>query len=291
MARTVIFTDSTVDLPDDIIVANDIRVVPQYVTLDGDSLQDGISVKPGDIYEYVKRTGKTPKTATTTSVDFAAAFSPVIAEGDEIVFIGISEKLSATVHQAQLAAIECAGHDGGTDSVIRVLDGRSLSTGTALSVLKACEYARNGMSADEISSELAAYTPRVRASFVLDSLQFLYYGGRCSALQSIGASLLKIKPRIEVIGGEMRPGEKYRGSLVHVARQFAQNILKGTDKIDPDRVFITYSEGTDQAVISAVRDEVYCANCFREVIETVAGCVITCHCGRNAIGLLYAEKG
>ncbi|MDR1570274.1 MAG: DegV family protein [Oscillospiraceae bacterium] len=284
MARTIIMADSTVDLPRSMLDDYGIIIIPLYVTLDGASLQDGVNITPEDMYAYIAKTNKIPKTSAATIVDFTTAFEPHIAAGNEIVYIGISEKISATVTQAQIAAKELSAQR------IHVVDGRSLSTGTALSVLKASELAREGKSAAEIESRLMEFIPRVRTSFVLDTLTYLYYGGRCSAIQTVGAKLLKIKPRIDMIDGEMSPTEKYRGSISHAARQYTLSILKNVDRIDPERAFITYTQGTDASIIAAVREEVERVNHFKEIIETVAGCVITNHCGRDTIGLLYLER-
>ncbi|MDR1263150.1 MAG: DegV family protein [Oscillospiraceae bacterium] len=289
MPNVKILADSTCDLTSDLVKRYNIGVIPLYVTLDKDSLQDGVQVTPHDLYAYFERTKNTPKTSTPTIGDFAAFFEPYVKAGQEIVFIGISELMSATVNNARAAAAEFPG------AKIRCVNSQSLSTGVGMTVLTACELAEQGMGADQIEQTLGASVTRVRASFVLDTLTYLYHGGRCSAVQNIGAMLLKIKPRIQVVNGAMTPTERYRGAFSSVARQYAQSVL-GAGKPDvlrriaPKRVFITYTVDTDRIAIDAVREEVENANYFSEILETTAGCVITSHCGPNTIGVLYLEK-
>ncbi|MDR1600360.1 MAG: DegV family protein [Oscillospiraceae bacterium] len=289
MGKVKVLTDSTCDLTADIVSRYNIGVIPLYVTLDKDSLRDGEQVSPRDLYAYFDQTKRTPKTSTPTIGDFVARFEPYARDGQEIVFVGISEAMSTTVNNARAAAAEFPG------AVIRCVNSRSLSTGVGLMVIAACELAERGFGAERIEAELIGMAPRVRASFVLDTLTYLYYGGRCSAVQSIGSMLLRIKPRIEVVNGEMAPTEKYRGSFANVARQYAQSALgaakpESIQRIDPKRVFITYTADTEQAAVDAVREEVEALRYFDEVIETRAGCVITSHCGQNTIGVLFVEK-
>ncbi|GHU69576.1 DegV domain-containing protein [Clostridia bacterium] len=289
MANVKILADSTCDLTSDLIKRYNIGVIPLYVTLDKDSLQDGVQVTPRDLYEYFDRTKKTPKTSTPTIVDFVGIFEPYVRQGQEIVFVGISEAMSGTVNNARLAAAEFP------DAKIRCVNSKSLSTGVGLQVLAACEMAEQGLDAEQIEAALLELVPRVHASFVPDSLTYLYHGGRCSAVQSIGSMLLKIKPRIEVVGGEMKPTEKYRGTYASVARQYAQSVL-GTaqpgyiERIEPKRVFVTSSLDTDQTAIDVALEEIENLHYFKEVIQTQAGCIITSHCGPNTLGILYEEK-
>ncbi|GHU69658.1 degV domain-containing protein [Clostridia bacterium] len=285
MARVKILADSTSDLTSDLIKRYNIGIVPLYITLDSDSLMDGIQAHPRDLYEYFDRTKKPPKTSAPTIGDFVAIFEPLVKAGDEIVFIGISEAMSTTLNSARTAAAEFPGHP------IYCVNSQSLSSGIGELVLAACDLANEGRSAAEIAKALTDVIPRVRASFVLDTLTYLYYGGRCSAVQNISAMLLKIKPRIDVIHGELSPTEKYRGGYVSVARQYAQSVLaNAVGRIDPKRVFLTSTLDTDPAALDAVREEITNLHYFDEVIENQAGCVITSHCGQNTLGVLFIDK-
>ena len=284
MKPVKIISDSTCDLSEALIKKYDIQIVPLYVTLGQESLADGVTVTPGDIYRYFEQTKQTPKTAAATVEDFHAAFEPYAKEGRDIVFIGISSKMSATVGQAQLAANDFP------DIRIRCIDSQNLSSGIGLSVLAACELAEQGLTADAIHAQIMDRVARVRSSFVIDTMTFLYHGGRCSAVKAYGATLLKIKPQISVTDGSMHPSEKFRGGIAHVARQYAERALANLPSIDPRRVFITYTQDTDEAVIRAVREVLDAKAYFEEVLETTAGCVITSHCGRNVIGVLYTLK-
>lgn len=285
MQPVKILSDSTCDLSSDLLKAFDIHTVPLYVTLGEKSLKDGITITPHQIYEHYEATKKTPKTAASTLADFYQFFEPYADAGQDIVYIGISEEMSSTVQNARVAAREFP------NVTIRCVDSRSLSTGIGLLVLKACDMAREGASADTIADALEATAPRVSASFVVDDVSFLYHGGRCSAVQAFGASLFSLKPQIVVKDGKMSPAEKFRGSIQRVAKLYAEQALRDVHRIDPTRVFITYSPETDAAVVQAVREAVESKRYFKNIYQTEAGCVITSHCGRNTIGVLYVEKG
>ncbi|MEG0767865.1 MAG: DegV family protein, partial [Clostridia bacterium] len=207
-----------------------------------------------------------------------------VEKGCDIVYIGISSEMSGTVQNARMAAREYP------QATIRCVDSRSLSTGIGLQVLMACDLAAEGKSANEIADTLECKTERVRASFVVDQMSFLYYGGRCSAVQAFGASLLNLRPQISVKDGRMYPTGKYRGNITRVARIYAEHALHDISRIVPKRVFITYSQDTDAAVVQAVRDVVTSKKYFEQILETEAGCVVTSHCGRNCIGVLFMEK-
>lgn len=278
-----IFADSTCDLSADLVEKYGITIIPLYVTLGEDSYKDGVDGTPDMIYEHFDRTQQTPKTAAPTLGDFMEKFAPAVANGDEIVFIGISGQMSACVSGALLAAQEFPG------AVIEAVDSQNLSTGIGLVVIKAAEMAAQGKGAAEIAARLREIVPKVRASFVIDTLTYLYRGGRCSALQAFGANALRLKPKIMVENGRMGTGEKYRGKIVKCAKKYARDIIAGIKKADADRVFITSSR-CDPEIIRVVDETVRAAGIFTEILHTTAGCVITSHCGPNTIGVLYIEQ-
>ena len=187
------------------------------------------------------------------------------------------------MQSAKIAAEEFINID------IRVVDSRNLSTGIGHLVLIAAELAQEGLSAEEIEVKLNETIPKVRASFFIDTLTFLYRGGRCSALAAFGANSLKIKPQIIVQDGRMKTGAKFRGSTMKVCANYANTVLKDIKKIDPKRVFITHSP-TDTKIAELAFDIVKSKDYFNQIEITEAGCVITSHCGANTLGILYIEK-
>lgn len=283
MPTVKIVADSTCDLGEALIREYDIAIAPLYVTFDGKSYKDGVEVTAPELLDYCERTKQTPKTSATSAADFYELFLPYVQEGRDIVFIGISAQMSAEVQNARMAAMEFP------DSTIRCVDSENLSTGIGLLVLEAAERAQQGMGADQIADEIEALRDKVSASFVLDTLTYLHRGGRCSGLMAFGAAMLNIKPQITVSGGKMAPTEKFRGKIHRVVRRYIDGQLAQIDRIDPKRVFITYTSFSDEEVapiVEAVRARGY----FEQVYTTTAGSVISGHCGPHTLGILFIEK-
>ncbi|MDR0670691.1 MAG: DegV family protein, partial [Oscillospiraceae bacterium] len=260
-----IIADSTCDLSPEMLARLDVSVVPLYVTLDDKSYRDGLDLTPEGIYRFFAETRRTPRTSAVSVWDFLQIMTPLAAEGREIVYISISSDLSTSFQNAEIAARECP------PTRIRVVDSRSLSTGVGLLVLKAVRMAREGCSADEIADELIRLRGCVRAGFLVDSIEFLHRGGRCNALEALGANLLKLRPSLALTGGRIEPGAKYRGSLPDCLRKYTLGVLAGMRRPDPFCAFITHTK-IDPALVDMVRKLVADTGHFREILETTAGC-------------------
>ncbi len=194
MSRIKITGDSTIDLSKELMEKYDVDTVPLYINMGEESFQDGVTVTPSDIYAYVARTGTLPKTAAPSVGDYLEFFSALKKEYDEIIHFNISSEFSSAHQNALVAAQEIGG--------VYPVDSRNLSTGTGLLVLEACEMAQNGMDADEISLEIDRLIPKVEASFVINRLDYLAKGGRCSSLVAMGANVLHLRPMILVKEGK-----------------------------------------------------------------------------------------
>ena len=280
--KVKIISDSTCDLSKELIEKYDIAILPLYVTLNDETKKDGIEVNPEDIYEYVEKSGKLPTTSAGNIGDYLDVFKTWREQGYEIVHFNISGDFSSSYRNACLAAEEIDG--------VEVVDSRNLSTGQGLVVLHGAEMAMNGASAKEIAQSCREMTSKVEASFVVDSIDYLFKGGRCSALAAFGANLLKLKPCIEVTDGKMNPGKKYRGNISKVMVNYVADVLNGRDDIDKKRVFITHTK-CDKEDVEAVRAKIMelCPD-FEEILETTAGCTITTQCGPNTLGVLFVRK-
>lgn len=278
-----IIADSTCDLTNELIKKYDIDIIPLHVILGNEAFKDGVDIKAEEVIEWSDKTGSTPKTSAPSVEAFQKIFNKYADEKRDIVLITISGDFSGTLQSAQIAKESIEGVD------IRIVDSRNLSSGIGHLVLIAAELSMSGASAAEIESRLIETAPKVRASFFIDTLTFLYRGGRCSALQAFGANSLKIKPQIVVEDGKMKTGAKFRGSTMKVCQNYADNVLENLDKIDPKRVFITHSP-TDTKIVELAYDIVKSKNYFEEILITEAGCVITSHCGKSTLGILYIEK-
>lgn len=280
--KVKIISDSTCDLSKGLLEKYEISIVPLYVVMNDETKRDGLEVTPEDIYSYVDKNGKLPSTSAANIGDYLDVFKFWREQGYEIVHFDISSDFSSTYHNACMAAEEVGG--------VYVVDSRNLSTGQGLAVLHGAEMARDGKSAKEIYEECTALTSKIEASFVVDSIDYLYKGGRCSALAAFGANLLKLKPCIEVKDGKMNPGKKYRGNISRVMLNYVEERLRDRDDIDKSRIFITHTKCSEEDV-EAVRQKILeiCPD-FKEILETTAGCTVTTHCGPNTLGILFIRK-
>ena len=284
MPSVKIFADSTCDLTKEQVQGNDIAIIPLYVVMDGRSYRDGIDVTSADIYRYAEKTKQTPTTAAASENDFIQAFTPYADAGTDIVYICIPDVLSASMGNALIAAKSITG------SRIFVVDSRAVSTGTGLTVLAAAQWARQGLDAADIARKAERATQLQRTSFIIDSLTYLYRGGRCTALQAMGVNMLNITPEIIATPeGKLTVGRKFRGSLLRSARRYVADIINHLDDIDPKRIFITHSP-CEEGVVEHVRAALEATGYFEEIYETDVGCVIGSHCGPNAVGVLYCLK-
>ena len=279
--RYQITSDSTCDLSPEQLEKYNIRLLPLYVDMDGRTLRDGVDVKPDDIYAHVAAGGGLPKTAAVNMADYVRAFTELSAKNDFVILVCISMDFSCCYQNAKLAAADF-------DNVY-VVDSRNLSTGHGLVVLEAERMAREGMEPEAIVAALEALTGRVEASFILDRLDYMKMGGRCSAVTLLGANLLRLRPCIEVRDGKMGVGKKYRGSFEKCLVQYITDKLSGRTDLELRRVFITHSGLPEQTVQKAV-ETVQSLQKFEEIDVTRAGCTVSSHCGPGTIGVLFIRK-
>ncbi len=275
-----ICTDSCVDINKDQIEENDIAVFPLSVILDDKEYLDGVNISPKDIFDYVSRTGNLPKTAARSIEDFKAFFQELLKDGDEVIYMGISSKLSSAYNYA-LQAKEELNNDR-----LHIVDSKSLSTGIGLLVLYACSLVREGKSCEEICKIIENQAMHNQTSFVVDTLDYLYKGGRCSAMARFGANLLKIKPRLELVDGKIENTGKYMGKFNSVVYKYIDDMLSLHSNVKKDLCFITHTCQDDNFVQEVV-DYVKSKNVFDKVVSSRAGATITCHCGENTLGILY----
>lgn len=279
--KILIASDSTTDLGEELISKYGIKIIPLGVTVGGKTYTDGVDINPDMIYDNYNKTGELPKTSAANIAQFEDAFREYTQQGYSIVVFTISSDMSSTFSNARLAAESF-------DNVY-VVDTRNLSTGGGLLVIKAAELAEEGKSAEEIANTCRELANNVDASFVIDSLEFLYKGGRCSAVAAAGATVLGLKPCIGVKGGKMGVGKKYRGKFEKVLPTYISDRLGDGSGIYKDHVFITHA-GCDPEIYEACAERVRALGVFKEVHITRAGCTISSHCGRNTLGVLFIRE-
>lgn len=281
MSNIVITCDSTSDLSAELYERYGIKVLPLGVTLGDKAFKDGVDITPDEIYAHHSKTGELPKTTAANMDECLNFFKQFTDEGKTVIHFSISSSMSSTFNNARLAAMELEN--------VYAIDSMSLSTGEGLLVITAAEMAQQGMAAEDIVAKIEELKPCVDASFVIDNLEYLHKGGRCSAVAMLGANLLKLKPCIVVKDGAMGVEKKYRGRYADVLKEYVKERVGNGEDIYLDRVFVTHA-GCDPEIVEMVINEVKAAADFKEVLLTRAGCTVSSHCGANTLGVLFIRK-
>ena len=276
-----ILSDSTCDLTQDLLNKYDISLVPLSIIKDGKDYKDGVTITPAEIFAHVAAGGALCSTSAVSIGEYTDVFTRYAADYDGIIQINIGSGFSACYQNACLAA--------GDFPNVRVIDSRNLSTGQGLVVLKACELAADCQDLDALAEQLREFTEKVEASFLVDKLDYLVKGGRCSSAAALGANLLNLKPCIEVRDGKMTVVKKYRGNYSKCLATYAKERLADREDIDRTHLFVTQTEISLDSYRS-VMDNVAAYGRFRNVYETVAGCTVSCHCGPGTLGVLFVRK-
>lgn len=282
MNGIAITSDSTCDLSVQQIRDNEIGIMPLSVMLGDKSFRDGVDIVPADIFRFFEETGELPKTAAPSVKEYEDFFRPYVEAGETLIHFNISSKASGSNGFAQTAAKAFGGK-------VIVVDSHALSTGQGLLVMKACDLRKEGKSAEEIAETVNSLRDKVNTSFIPDTLLYLYKGGRCSTLSYYGAKVLSIHPMIAMKEGQLYPKKKYIGKMSRCLKNYVHDLAEEYPQYDRTRCFITHSNA-DAELVESAKQLVKDLFSFDEVTETVAGSVITGHCGRNTIGVLFISK-
>lgn len=282
MKQVAITTDSASDL-NELFKARYIGEFSLYVMLGDDQYLDDVDIKPTDIFDYYDKNKVLPKTAARSIEDFYEYFKSFTDAGREVVHIAISSQISSTYEYAHTAAQRLQG--------VYVVDGLSLSSGTGLLALTAADLRDEGNDAETIVKTLEKRKSSVQASFMINTLEFLYKGGRCSGLSAFFGKMLSIKPSLQLIDGKITVARKYMGSFEKNILKYVDATLQKYDTPDKKYIFITHTFA-DPTVVAAVRKKLLDYGFADENIhETIAGSTITSHCGKSTLGILYINDG
>ena len=281
MPKIKITCDSTCDLSSELCERYHISVIPMCVALGERICRDGVDVKPEELFAYVEETGKLPTTAAISVGEYGDFFRSFVEAGYEVVHISLSSELSSSHQNACIAGEELGS--------VFVVDSRSLSTGSGHLVILGAELASAGYDGAYIAKALDEMKGNLDVSFVLQTLDYLHKGGRCSGVARFGANMLKLRPEIVMGNGKLHVGKKYRGSMEKTILDYVRERLENAGRISYDRIFVTHS-GVPREIVDKVIALVKELRPFEEVIETVAGSTISCHCGPNCLGVLFFRK-
>ena len=276
-----ILSDSTCDLSQQQLAQNDITLVPLTVVKGDEQFKDGVTITPADIFAHVANGGDLCSTSANSVGEYEEIFQEYAPKNDGVLLITIGSGFSSCYQNACIAAEEFDN--------VKVVDSRNLSTGQGLVVLEACRLAKECASLEELHEKVQAFTEKVEASFLVDKLNYLAKGGRCSAVAALGANLLNLKPCIDVKEGKMGVSKKYRGKYHKCLADYVKERLADREDIRRDVLFVTKTSVSDEeyaAVMAAVKEY----GNFETVYETTAGCTVSCHCGPGTLGVLFVRK-
>ena len=279
--RIKIVSDSTCDLSDELLSMYDITILPVHVLKGGISYLDGIEISTWNVFEHVNSGGEICTTSAINIAEFQEYLNEVSSQYSAVIILTIGSGFSSCFQNAQIAAQKYTN--------VYVIDTRNLSSGQGLAVLEAARLAQLGFSAKEICTCLNKTVNWIDASFILDRLDYMKKGGRCSSVTLLGANMLHIKPCIEVVDGAMKVTRKYRGSFSKVIYQYTKDRLAQCKGVRTDRVFIVHPDAEPDA-IEAARCALMEDGRFEKIDVIRAGCTVACHCGPNTLGVMFLRK-
>lgn len=275
--KIAISAESTIDLPKELLNKYNIKIIPFMVILGDEEFQDGV-ITSKEIFAFAEEKKILPKTAAINQEQYREYFSNILKDYDAVIHMSLSSEISSTCSHAQEVANEM-------DNVF-VVDTKSLSTGIALLAIYASDLVEEGkFSAQEIFEKVSERVNSVQASFVIKKLDYLYKGGRCSALSYFGANLLQIRPQILLQKGKMGVHKKYHGKMEKVIQKYCNDVLEEFNTPDLTTAFVTYTTASPEMIETAKND--LKEKGFKNIIETTAGATISSHCGENTLGILY----
>ena len=276
-----ILADSTCDLSADLLERYNITRIPLTVIKGNDQFKDGVTITPADIFAHVAAGGDLCSTAAVSIGEYEDMFEQFNADYDGIILVTIGSGFSACYQNATVAAEDYPK--------VRVIDSQNLTTGQGLVVLKACQLAETATDLDVLADELRAFTEKIESSFLVEKLDYLVKGGRCSSAAALGANLLNLKPCIEVKDGKMAVVKKYRGNYSKCLVNYVKERLEGRTDIDQNTLFVTKTVISEECH-AAVMEAVHTYGHFENIYETTAGCTVSCHCGPGTLGILFVRK-
>ncbi|MBO4360700.1 MAG: DegV family protein [Eubacteriaceae bacterium] len=276
-----LLADSACDLPADLAAENDIHVIPIVIIKGNEIFRDDVDITRDDIFSYYEEEHRLCTTSALSEYDYIAEFEKFASDYDHVIYICLGSAISSMYSNA----VKAASHF----SNVHVVDSQNLTTGAGLLALRAADYIRMGLKPGEILSLLRGLVPKIRTSFIINDLDYLVTGGRCSSAAAMGANLLKLKPSIVLSDGVMKVGKKYKGSLEKCVAGYADDVLRDTSSMLPDKIFITYSSVSEE-LVQQVRRKIEDTGHFKNILMSHTGSTVCCHCGPGTLGIIYVSK-
>ena len=279
MKPYILSADSTLDMPEELLKLYDIRPIASYVTMGDNTVDDWPELTQQELLDYVKTSGQLAKTSAANPGDYEAWFRKLTAEGRPVIHVSKSSGVSSCYQNACMAAREVGN--------VWVVDSKSLAGGTSLTILAALRTDLKDPA--EVAAYMEAFRDRVEGSFIIETLEFLYKGGRCSALAAMGANILKLRPEILFDNGTMRLGKKYRGVYRKCVYQYLEDQIAKLPNYETELVYLNHTI-QDPAFLEELKSWVREKTNCRQLIEYPASSAISTHCGPNTVGLFFVRK-
>jgi len=274
-----ILTDSTSDIPRDLCKKYHIGVIPMYIQFKGKTYMDGEDIDPQSLFEQVQETGIYPTTSAPSPEDFHKFFD----RPGPSIYIGVSSKLSTTFQNAQLA------HRHLRDKTLDLIDSLSISTAYGQAVLKAAEWRNKGMGFAELGHRIREFIKKSRGIFILDCLDYLFHGGRCSMIEHFVSSLLKIHPFLHILpNGILGVKQKVRGERIRAVKVLRSFFLEQLMTYNIKEVILTHLDCDDE--VQYLKDEIRKISSLIQVSIAEVGCVLAMHSGPKPLGIAYNEN-
>lgn len=274
-----ILTDSTADLSKKQCEDLQIETIPMYVQLNGKVYQDGEDINAQMLFERVEETGRYPTTSAPSPGDFLNFFN----RKDETIYIGVSSMLSTTFRNAQLALKELGTH------TIDLIDSLSISTGYGQVVLKAAEWRNEGMGFHELGHRIRQLISKTRGVVLLDTVDYLYHGGRCSAVDHFVSSILKIRPFLNIRpDGTLGVLQKVRGSRLKAVNSLFDYFKSQMESFDVGEITLTHLGCGGEA--SYLEEKINALGRGISISQAEVGCVLATHSGPKPLGIAYSVE-
>ena len=280
MERICIAADSTFDMTLEMVQQYGIEVSASYVRMDDTDYLDYPDLKQSDLFDYYRRTKKLPQTAAANPNDYETLFKQCLENHDAVVFIAKSSGVSSCYANAVIASAEMEN--------VYVIDSLSISSGSSLLAMEAVRL-KDTMPVKELVAHLTAYREKIFGTFIIETLEYLHEGGRCSTLAFLGASALQIRQSLNIREGKLVVGKKYMGTYKRALKEFIETTLAQHELMDPSVVMISHSI-QDDAMLNGLIDQIKQLNYFEQIIPLSVCAAVACHGGPNAFGLFFVQK-
>lgn len=285
MNKVIICTDNTSDLTEELYKKYDIKTIGLYVCFDQETYEDNVEINTEKLYQLVSEKNMLPKTAALTPIRFMEYFKPYLDQGYDVIYTGIGSDISSTFQNAYIAKNSLDNGDH-----LYLVDSHNLSSAIGLILLKMAKWRDMGMSAAEIAKRAEEIVPCVRAQFSVKKLDFLHKGGRCSGTVKFFGTMARVRPVIRVINGKLQLNDKAFGRYEKALDIMIKDLTDHIDEVDPEFVMITHSFGDEECAYIKEHIPAEVKSKISHLIETKAGCVISSHCGKETIGILYIRN-